>query len=103
MESLQHSLAETLAGYLGPSRSFGNVANYIGQMAMLMGKLGTLEDFIRHGWGVLEAWGLGRGRGFSKHGVVGVLEHWTSGEEDREGRGRGSSRHGASRARGPGG
>ncbi|KAL3653766.1 Transcription factor [Castilleja foliolosa] len=47
MEALQQSLAETLAGSLGPSSSSGNVANYMGQMAMAMGKLGTLEGFIR--------------------------------------------------------
>ncbi|CAI9759303.1 unnamed protein product [Fraxinus pennsylvanica] len=47
MEALQQSLAETLAGSLGPSASSGNVANYMGQMAMAMGKLGTLEGFIR--------------------------------------------------------
>ena len=45
MEALQQSLAETLAsGSLGSS---GNVANYMGQMAMAMGKLGTLENFLR--------------------------------------------------------
>ncbi|KAD5960405.1 hypothetical protein E3N88_11877 [Mikania micrantha] len=47
MEALQQSLAETIAGSLGPSNSSGNVANYMGQMAMAMGKLGTLEGFIR--------------------------------------------------------
>ncbi|GAA0154000.1 DNA-binding transcription factor [Lithospermum erythrorhizon] len=47
MEALQQSLADTLAGSLGPSTSSGNVANYMGQMAMAMGKLGTLEGFIR--------------------------------------------------------
>ncbi|CAL9037504.1 transcription factor TGA2.3 [Musa acuminata AAA Group] len=47
MEALQQSLAETLAGSLGPSGSSGNVANYMGQMAMAMGKLGTLESFLR--------------------------------------------------------
>ncbi|XP_042463988.1 transcription factor TGA2.3-like isoform X3 [Zingiber officinale] len=47
MEALQQSLAETLAGSLGPSGSSGNVANYMGQMAMAMGKLGTLENFLR--------------------------------------------------------
>lgn len=50
MEALQQSLAETLAsGSLGPSPSgsSGNVANYMGQMAMAMGKLGTLENFLR--------------------------------------------------------
>ncbi|CAN1344750.1 Transcription factor TGA6 [Linum perenne] len=39
MEALQQSLSETL--------SSGSVANYMGQMAMAMGKLGTLEGFIR--------------------------------------------------------
>uniref|UniRef100_A0A7N2M2M4 DOG1 domain-containing protein n=1 Tax=Quercus lobata TaxID=97700 RepID=A0A7N2M2M4_QUELO len=48
MEALQQSLAETLAnGSPGPSGSSGNVANYMGQMAMTMGKLGTLEGFLR--------------------------------------------------------
>ncbi|MQL99464.1 hypothetical protein Taro_032190, partial [Colocasia esculenta] len=48
MEALQQSLAETLAsGSLGPAGSSGNVANYMGHMAMAMGKLGTLENFIR--------------------------------------------------------
>ncbi|XP_039128987.1 transcription factor TGA2.2-like [Dioscorea cayenensis subsp. rotundata] len=47
MEALQQSLAETLAGSLGPSGPSGNVANYMGQMAMAMGKLGTLKNFIR--------------------------------------------------------
>eukprot|EP00897_Mesotaenium_endlicherianum_P006522 jgi/Mesen1/5899/ME000003S06930 len=43
MEALQQSLADTLsAGSLGAS---SNVANYMGQMAMAMGKLGTLESF----------------------------------------------------------
>ncbi|KAJ7535251.1 hypothetical protein O6H91_12G024800 [Diphasiastrum complanatum] len=45
MEALQQSLAETLStGSLGSS---SNVANYMGQMAMAMGKLGTLENFVR--------------------------------------------------------
>ncbi|XP_072954037.1 transcription factor TGA2.2-like isoform X3 [Typha angustifolia] len=48
MEALQQSLSETLAsGSLGPAGSSGNVANYMGQMAMAMGKLGTLENFLR--------------------------------------------------------
>ncbi|GMQ00947.1 hypothetical protein CsSME_00047791 [Camellia sinensis var. sinensis] len=47
MDALQQSLAETLAGPPGSSGSSGNVANYMGQMAMAMGKLGTLEGFIR--------------------------------------------------------
>ncbi|VAH76273.1 unnamed protein product [Triticum turgidum subsp. durum] len=48
MEALQQSLAETLAGSIGSSGSgsTGNVANYMGQMAMAMGKLGTLENFL---------------------------------------------------------
>ncbi|GAB2295610.1 TGACG-sequence-specific DNA-binding protein TGA-2.1 [Dionaea muscipula] len=48
MEALQQSLAETLAnGAPGQSGSSGNVANYMGQMAMAMGKLGTLEGFLQ--------------------------------------------------------
>ncbi|CAI9271074.1 unnamed protein product [Lactuca saligna] len=49
MEALQQSLAETIAGSLATSNpsSGANVANYMGQMAMAMGKLGTLEGFIR--------------------------------------------------------
>ncbi|KAJ0099866.1 hypothetical protein Patl1_20923 [Pistacia atlantica] len=48
MDALQQSLAETLAnGSPSPSGSSGNVANYMGQMAMAMGKLGTLEGFLR--------------------------------------------------------
>ncbi|CAL1361071.1 unnamed protein product [Linum trigynum] len=48
MEALQQSLAETLSsGSPGSSGTSGNVANYMGQMAMAMGKLGTLEGFIR--------------------------------------------------------
>ncbi|KAL5196243.1 Transcription factor TGAL1 [Glycine soja] len=48
MEALQQSLSETLStGSLGSSGSSGNVANYMGQMAMAMGKLGTLEGFIK--------------------------------------------------------
>ncbi|RAL48633.1 hypothetical protein DM860_000953 [Cuscuta australis] len=48
MEALQQSLAETLSnGTSGPDGQSGNVANYMGQMAMAMGKLGTLEGFLR--------------------------------------------------------
>ncbi|KAL1531159.1 TGACG-sequence-specific DNA-binding protein TGA-2.1 [Salvia divinorum] len=48
MGALQQSLAETIAnGTSGPEGSSGNVANYMGQMAMAMGKLGTLEGFLR--------------------------------------------------------
>jgi len=43
MEALQQSLVDTLAaGSLGAP----NVANYMGQMAMAMGKLGMLESFV---------------------------------------------------------
>ncbi|CAK9236197.1 hypothetical protein BDL97_08G126800 [Sphagnum fallax] len=45
MEALQQSLADTVAG--GLLGSSPNVANYMGQMAMAMGKLGTLETFVR--------------------------------------------------------
>ena len=44
MEALQQNLADTLAG---GSLGNANVANYMGQMAMAMGKLGTLENFVR--------------------------------------------------------
>lgn len=48
LDALQQSLAETLAnGSSAPEGSSGNVANYMGQMAMAMGKLGTLEGFVR--------------------------------------------------------
>jgi hypothetical protein len=53
MEALQQSLAETLAGSLSSSGSTGNVANYMGQMAMAMGKLGTLENFLRQVFTIL--------------------------------------------------
>lgn len=47
MENLQQSLADTLSsGTLGSSSS-DNVASYMGQMAMAMGQLGTVEGFIR--------------------------------------------------------
>ncbi|CAK9235131.1 unnamed protein product [Sphagnum troendelagicum] len=45
MEALQQSLADTIAGSLVDSSP--NVANYMGQMAMAMGKLGTVESFVR--------------------------------------------------------
>lgn len=48
MEALQQSLSDTLASAsLGPSASCDNVANYMGHMAIAMGKLGTLENFLR--------------------------------------------------------
>ncbi|CAM8951445.1 unnamed protein product [Rhodiola kirilowii] len=46
MEALQQSLVETLSTTsLGPSGS-GNVADYMGQMAIAMGNLTTLENFL---------------------------------------------------------
>ncbi|XP_043717279.1 transcription factor TGA2.2-like [Telopea speciosissima] len=46
MEALQQSIAETLSsGSLAPSGN-GNVADYMGQMALAMGKLATLENFL---------------------------------------------------------
>ncbi|KAD3338636.1 hypothetical protein E3N88_34157 [Mikania micrantha] len=48
MDALQQSLAETLASDAPavPPGSSG-MANYMGQMAMAMGKLGSLENFLR--------------------------------------------------------
>ncbi|URD89472.1 hypothetical protein MUK42_26484 [Musa troglodytarum] len=47
MEALQQSLSETLvSGSLGSAGSSGIIVNYMGQMAMAMGKLGTLENFL---------------------------------------------------------
>ncbi|KAK4791743.1 hypothetical protein SAY86_032156 [Trapa natans] len=46
MEALQQSLSETLSSAtLNPTGS-GNVADYMGQMAIAMGKLTTLENFL---------------------------------------------------------
>ncbi|KAL8479306.1 hypothetical protein ACS0TY_026245 [Phlomoides rotata] len=46
MEALQQSLVETLSSNsLGP-RNTGDVANYMGQMAIAMTKLATLENFL---------------------------------------------------------
>lgn len=46
MEALQQSLVETLSSNtLGPA-GCGNVADYMGQMAIAMGKLATLENFL---------------------------------------------------------
>ncbi|KAK4410338.1 Transcription factor PERIANTHIA [Sesamum angolense] len=46
MEALQQSLVETLSSSsLGP-RNSGNVADYMGQMAIAMSKLATLENFV---------------------------------------------------------
>ncbi|KAJ1385285.1 hypothetical protein SESBI_41801 [Sesbania bispinosa] len=47
MEALQQSLIETLSSTsLGPTGT-GNVADYMGQMAIAMSKLATLENFLR--------------------------------------------------------
>lgn len=48
MEALQQSLLDTLAA-AAPRQSTGsdNVANYMNQMAIAMGKLSTLENFLR--------------------------------------------------------
>jgi transcription factor TGA len=43
MEALQQSLSETLSS---TSTGSGNVAEYMGQMALAMAKLATLETFI---------------------------------------------------------
>ncbi|XP_039047056.1 transcription factor TGA2.3-like [Hibiscus syriacus] len=46
MEALQQSLVDTLSSTcLGPTAP-GNVADYMGQMAIAMGKLVTLENFL---------------------------------------------------------
>ena len=46
MEALQQSLVDTLSyACLDPTGS-GNVADYMGQMAIAMGKLATLENFL---------------------------------------------------------
>lgn len=46
LEALQQSLVETLSSNsLGPAGS-GNVAEYMGHMAIAMGKLATLENFL---------------------------------------------------------
>ncbi|XP_012082055.1 transcription factor TGA2.3 isoform X2 [Jatropha curcas] len=46
MEALQQTLVDTLSSTsLGPAGS-GNVADYMGQMAIAMGKLATLENFL---------------------------------------------------------
>lgn len=55
MEALQQSLTDTLASAsLGPSGGTDNVASYMGQMAIAMGKLGTLESFLRQVLGMLD-------------------------------------------------
>ncbi|CAA0808988.1 Transcription factor PERIANTHIA [Striga hermonthica] len=46
MEALQQSLVETLSSNSLPSRPALNVADYMGQMAIAMTKLATLENFL---------------------------------------------------------
>lgn len=46
MEALQQSLVETLSSNIMGSAASGNVADYMGQMAIAMGKLATLENFL---------------------------------------------------------
>lgn len=46
MEALQQSLVETLSSNALASRNSGNVADYMGQMAIAMSKLATLENFL---------------------------------------------------------
>lgn len=50
MEELQHSLTETIAA--GSLSSPSNMANYVGQMAMAMGKLANLEILVRQADGL---------------------------------------------------
>lgn len=45
MEALQQSLVDTLSSPTLTSTT-GNVADYMGQMAIAMGKLATLENFL---------------------------------------------------------
>ncbi|XP_052173995.1 transcription factor TGA2.3-like [Diospyros lotus] len=53
MEAFLQTVAETLMnGYAGLSGSSENMANYMGQMAMAMGKLGTLHGYVRQADGV---------------------------------------------------
>uniref|UniRef100_A0ACD5ZVE9 Uncharacterized protein n=1 Tax=Avena sativa TaxID=4498 RepID=A0ACD5ZVE9_AVESA len=49
MEALQQALAETLAAAAAGVAGADNVTNYMGQMAIAMGKLCTLENFLRQG------------------------------------------------------
>ncbi|KAM7484536.1 hypothetical protein LguiA_000545 [Lonicera macranthoides] len=47
MEALQQSLVETLSSNsIGPTAGSSNVADYMGQMAIAMGKLATVENFL---------------------------------------------------------
>ncbi|KAK2971553.1 hypothetical protein RJ640_017922, partial [Escallonia rubra] len=46
MEALQQSLAETLSSNSTGPAGPGNMADYMGQMAIAMGKLATIENFL---------------------------------------------------------
>lgn len=46
MEALQQSLVDTLSSGTHGLTGSGNVADYMGQMAIAMGKLATLENFL---------------------------------------------------------
>lgn len=46
MEALQQALVETLSSNSLAPHNSGNVADYMGQMAIAMGKLATLENFL---------------------------------------------------------
>lgn len=45
LNQLQQSLADTVAG--GSLNDNGDVGNYMGQMAIALGKLSNLENFVR--------------------------------------------------------
>lgn len=64
MEALQQSLADTLS--TGSISTVPNMANYMGQMAIAMGKLGALETFVRQ---------VNRLR--QSHTVAGVGRQWS--------------------------
>lgn len=46
MEALQQSLVDTLSSTTHGSTGSADVADYMGQMAIAMGKLATLQDFL---------------------------------------------------------
>ncbi|KAK6116360.1 hypothetical protein DH2020_049822 [Rehmannia glutinosa] len=46
MEALQQSLVDTLSSNSLAPRNSGNIADYMGQMAIAMSKLATLENFV---------------------------------------------------------
>lgn len=50
MEALQQSLVETLSSNALAPRNSANVADYMGQMAIAMSKLATLENFLHQVW-----------------------------------------------------